>query len=161
MYRNHTLKRFVVVAGSLGVIIGGATDVVEAAPKPRVDISATGSWSTFESWQVVLEGEAIGLPFDGTLTGTAHAQDGTLPTGGACESGSASVRVADSAGNALHLVSAGEVCQVVTPFGDEWVYGGTFDVTETTSRRVKRSSGVLGIRLWADGTLSVRASGTN
>lgn len=161
MFNNHIPKRLLAAVGGIGVIIGCATGVVDAAPKPRLDFSATGTWSTPESWRVVLDGHAIGVPFDGTLTGIAHAQDRTLPTAGSCEPGGAFLRVADDDSDELRLRSAGEVCHVVTPFGDEWVYSGPFDVTTTTRHKVRRSTGILGIRLWADGTISVRAVETN
>ena len=154
-------KLFVLAPLALAVVLATVAPA-SAAGKPKVDFDGHGTYSMAGDGSAVLGGAATGEPFDGTYTATLSASDGTLPDAGACEEGTATVRLDGSRGRFLELVAAGDVCgkHLQPPYVVTHLFTGRYDVDSSWQKRFLGTDGFLEVYLATEGRAGVLAIDT-
>jgi hypothetical protein len=139
-------KRILLTAALTASAAVLGTTATATAATPRIHVAGLGT-SVATSGGADYEGWLSGRPFSGDFTGAVAADDGSLPTVGACEPATATLRVESSKGQSFALFSPGKVCAVYLPLGVMQQFTGRYVVTSATQRGLLRTDGHLDVRL--------------
>jgi hypothetical protein len=128
-------------------VLAGSTQTALAG-QPAVNVKALGNATTNASGGIDYSGYLYGPPFSGNFTGTLTADDGTLPSLGKCEPGTATLRVeADHGPRYFELVGTGQICGEWTPWGTMQRLMGRWTMASTNFRPLADTEGHMDFRM--------------
>jgi hypothetical protein len=148
-----------VTAGVTAALALAPMASAQAAPKPKVNLSGLGTYTSVGSDTAVASGPLTGDPFDGTFLASLRAVDGTMPEPGDCEPGEATIRIEGPHGQYATLEGSGDICgqYLQPPFVVTQVFTGRYDVTSSKTGKIRGTDGWFEVRLTVDGRAAVSA----
>jgi hypothetical protein len=143
-------------------LVAGTASGAAAGGRHRVDSHSFGTYTVDGTGAAAIDATATGAPFDGVVTATLAADDGTLPAEGACEPATVTVRLDGSRERFVELTARDDVCgeYPTETYVVSHVFTGRYLVTDTSQRRLQGTEGFLSVRLAVDGRASVFAIDT-
>lgn len=143
-------------------LVAGTASGAAAGGRPRVDSPGFGTYTVDGTGTAVIDATATGAPFDGVVTATLAADDGTLPPEGVCEPATATIRLDGSRERFVELTAHDDVCgeYPTETYVVSHDFTGRYLVTDSSQRRLQGTEGFLSVRLAVDGRASVFAIDT-